>query len=239
MNWDAFFARTLEASGLSSYSQLAPKLGISDGAISHYRTGKRVPQVWVVAEALKVQGHPSPEKAAIEIMKAAALTSPERTFWKRLAASTALLALAFSFSLDTKAETLGYQEVTEAKLYIMRSYVEMPSDSRRRFYDGLPSRCPTVQKHVRPLGTRHRRFLRLHGRRLLLHVRLVAIRVAGLASAGDATCLTLIHDHARPLLCLEVHTAPLPLARDRCSRRRGGFAGSVPTPSADSAQAPC
>lgn len=93
MNWDDFFARTLEKSGLSSYAQLAPKLGISDGAISHYRTGKRVPQVWVVAEALKVQGHPQPEKAAIEIMKAAALTSPERTFWRRLAATATLLAV--------------------------------------------------------------------------------------------------------------------------------------------------
>lgn len=93
MNWDDFFTRTLEKSGLSSYAQLAPKLGISDGAISHYRTGKRVPQVWVVAEALKVQGHPQPERAAIEIMKAAALTSPERTFWRRLAATATLLAV--------------------------------------------------------------------------------------------------------------------------------------------------
>lgn len=106
MDWDDFFKRTLAASGLTSYAQLAPKLGISDGAISHYRTGKRIPQVWVVAEALKVQGHPAPEKAAIEIMKAAALTSSERTFWKRLAATTAGLMLAMSLSIDAQASEL-------------------------------------------------------------------------------------------------------------------------------------
>ena len=91
MNWADFFDKTLAASTAENWSQLAPMLGISDGAISHYRTGKRVPQVWVVADALKVQGHPTPEKAAIEIMKTAALTSTERNFFKRLAATAALL----------------------------------------------------------------------------------------------------------------------------------------------------
>lgn len=106
MDWDNFFKRTLDASGLKSYAQLAPKLGISDGAISHYRTGKRIPQVWVVAECLKVQRHPSPEKAAIEIMKAAALTSPERAFWKRLAATSAVLMLCMAANVDADANQI-------------------------------------------------------------------------------------------------------------------------------------
>lgn len=86
-----FFERTRVAAGVESFSKLAPMLEITDGAIGHYRQGRRVPQVWVVAAALKIQGHPNPEKAAIEIMKNAALTSPERTFWKKLTASTAML----------------------------------------------------------------------------------------------------------------------------------------------------
>jgi hypothetical protein len=91
MDWADFFERTRVAAGVESFSKLAPMLEITDGAIGHYRQGRRVPQVWVVAAALKIQGHPNPEKAAIEIMKNAALTSPERTFWKKLTASTAML----------------------------------------------------------------------------------------------------------------------------------------------------
>lgn len=93
MDWSDFFERTRVAAGVESFSKLAPMLGITDGAIGHYRQGRRVPQVWVVADALRIQGHPTPEKAAIEIMKKAALTSPERTFWKKLAATATLLAV--------------------------------------------------------------------------------------------------------------------------------------------------
>lgn len=93
MDWNEFFERTRLAAGVESFSKLAPMLGITDGAIGHYRQGRRIPQVWVVADALRIQGHPAPEKAAIEIMKKAALTSPERTFWKRLAATATLLAV--------------------------------------------------------------------------------------------------------------------------------------------------
>jgi hypothetical protein len=74
MDWNDFFERTRVAAKVGSYSKLAPLLGITDGAIGHYRMGRRVPQVWVVADALRIQGHPEPEKQAIEIMKRAALT---------------------------------------------------------------------------------------------------------------------------------------------------------------------
>lgn len=107
MDWVEFFEKTRQAAGVESFAKLAPKLGISDGAISHYRTGKRVPQVWVVAECLKIQGHPQPEKAAIQIMKSEAQTSPERHFWKRLAATAMALMLAVGFALphDVQAMT--------------------------------------------------------------------------------------------------------------------------------------
>ncbi len=98
MDWADFFERTRVAAGVESFSKLAPLLDITDGAIGHYRQGRRVPQVWVVAAALQIQGHPTPEKAAIEIMKKAALTSPERTFWKKLAGTTAMLLCAIGFS---------------------------------------------------------------------------------------------------------------------------------------------
>ncbi|MCC4615618.1 DUF3693 domain-containing protein [Xanthomonas campestris pv. asclepiadis] len=104
MDWVEFFEKTRLAAGVESFAKLAPKLGISDGAISHYRTGKRVPQVWVVAECLKLQGHPQPEKAAIQIMKSEAQTSPERSFWKRLAATAMTLALGVSLALPVRAE---------------------------------------------------------------------------------------------------------------------------------------
>lgn len=110
MDWVEFFEKTRVAAGVDSFSKLAPKLGISDGAISHYRTGKRVPQVWVVAECLKMQGHPQPEKAAIQIMKSEAQTSPERTFWKRLAASAMALALGVGLASprDAHAAVRGF-----------------------------------------------------------------------------------------------------------------------------------
>lgn len=103
MDWADFFERTRVAANVESFSKLAPLLEISDGAIGHYRQGRRVPQVWVVAAALKIQGHPNPEKAAIEIMKKAALTSPERTFWKRLAATATLLAVVVFPTLSERA----------------------------------------------------------------------------------------------------------------------------------------
>ncbi|HEL4660983.1 TPA: DUF3693 domain-containing protein [Stenotrophomonas maltophilia] len=104
MDWNDFFERTRVAAKVESYSKLAPLLGITDGAIGHYRMGRRVPQVWVVADALRIQGHPEPEKQAIEIMKRAALTSPERTFWKRLAATAMALCLAVGFALPQRAQ---------------------------------------------------------------------------------------------------------------------------------------
>lgn len=104
MDWNDFFERTRVAAKVESYSKLAPLLGITDGAIGHYRMGRRVPQVWVVADALRIQGHPEPEKQAIEIMKRAALTSPERTFWKRLAATAMAVCLAVGFALPQKAQ---------------------------------------------------------------------------------------------------------------------------------------
>lgn len=106
MDWVEFFEKTRLAAGVESFAKLAPKLGISDGAISHYRTGKRVPQVWVVAECLKIQGHPQPEKAAIQIMKSEAQTSPERHFWKRLAATAMALMLAVGFSLPHDVQAM-------------------------------------------------------------------------------------------------------------------------------------
>lgn len=104
MDWSEFFERTRVAAGVDSFSKLAPMLGITDGAIGHYRQGRRVPQVWVVADALRIQGHPAPEKAAIDIMKKAALTSPERTFWKKLAATATLLLVGVVGTLPAPAQ---------------------------------------------------------------------------------------------------------------------------------------
>jgi len=91
MDWDAFFEKTRVAAGVDSFAKLAPKLGVTDGAIGHYRRGRQIPSVWVVADALRIQGHPAPEKAAVEIMRSEARTKSERTFWKRLAATATLL----------------------------------------------------------------------------------------------------------------------------------------------------
>ncbi|HIY70452.1 MAG TPA: hypothetical protein H9827_03195, partial [Candidatus Luteimonas excrementigallinarum] len=64
---------------------------------------------------------PTPEKAAIEIMKAAALTSSERTFWKRLAATTAGLMLAMSLSIDAQAAKVESAYKSDTYIYIMRN----------------------------------------------------------------------------------------------------------------------
>lgn len=130
MDWNDFFERTRVAAKVESYSKLAPLLGITDGAIGHYRMGRRVPQVWVVADALRIQGHPEPEKQAIEIMKRAALTSPERTFWKRLAATAMALCLAVGFALPhkTAAAVPGFDKAQAIHaVYIMRNHVSTGS----------------------------------------------------------------------------------------------------------------
>jgi len=119
MDWNDFFERTRVSAKVESYSKLAPLLGITDGAIGHYRMGRRVPQVWVVADALRIQGHPEPEKQAIEIMKRAALTSPERTFWKRLAATAMALALGVGFAPHSDAQA-AVGHYTSDSVYIMR-----------------------------------------------------------------------------------------------------------------------
>lgn len=103
MDWNAFFEKTLAASGADSYAKLAPKLGVSDGAISHYRTGKRTPQAWVVAAALRIQGSSNPEREAAELMKGAAPTSSERAFWRRLSAAAALVLLVGAAALPSPA----------------------------------------------------------------------------------------------------------------------------------------
>lgn len=128
MDWGEFFEKTRVAAGAESFARLAPKLGISDGAISHYRTGKRVPQVWVVAECLKIQGHPQPEKAAIQIMRSEAQTSPERSFWKRLAASTVAVLMVVGYAMPSPARAaenvLKYQpliagEIANSVYYVL------------------------------------------------------------------------------------------------------------------------
>lgn len=101
MDWIAFFERTRKAADVDSYAKLAPLIGVTDGAISHYRVGRSVPQVWVVADCLRIQGHQEPEKAAIEIMRIAARTQPERSFWKKLAAAAAMLVVTTGGMLPT------------------------------------------------------------------------------------------------------------------------------------------
>lgn len=104
MDWNSFFERTREAAQVESFAKLAPLIGVTDGAIGHYRQGRRVPQAWVVAACLRVQGHAQPEKGAAEILKSAAATSDERRFWKHLAtaATVTLCAIALPYLIDSQ-----------------------------------------------------------------------------------------------------------------------------------------
>lgn len=117
MDWVQFFEKTRVAANVESFAKLAPKLGISDGAISHYRTGRRTPEVWVVADCLRIQGHPNPEKAAISIMKSEARTSPERSFWKRLAATATLIAVGVVGQAQMPAQ--AHSGASAPSMYIM------------------------------------------------------------------------------------------------------------------------
>lgn len=93
MDWDKFFDDTRQAAGVASFAKLAPLLHVTDGAISHYRTGRYVPSAWTVAAALKLQGHPNPEREAARIMKEAAKSNEERAFWRRLSTAAAMIFL--------------------------------------------------------------------------------------------------------------------------------------------------
>ena len=103
MDWNAFLEKTRVAAKAESFAKLAPLIGVTDGAVSHYRVGRSVPQVWVVAECLRIQGHPEPEKAAIAIMKSEARTSTERRFYKNLLATASLLLIAVVPVLNSAA----------------------------------------------------------------------------------------------------------------------------------------
>lgn len=94
MDWNAFFARTCEAAGVETNAELAPLIGVSKAAVSHYRTGKRVPPAWTVAACLKLQGHAEPEREAARIMLGTAHSTAERAFWRRLGAAATVAAVA-------------------------------------------------------------------------------------------------------------------------------------------------
>ena len=125
MDWNAFLEKTPRAADVDSFAKLAPMIGVTDGAIHHYRVGRNVPQVWVVAECLRIQGHPEPEKAAVQIMKNEARTSPERAFYKKLAATTILLLFVVVPFLNPTAAHATSPRVLNAEpsttIYIMRS----------------------------------------------------------------------------------------------------------------------
>lgn len=108
MDWGNFFEQTRIAAGVDSFSKLAPLLHITDGAISHYRTGKRVPSAWTVAAALRIQGHEDAEREAAKIMKAAAKSAEERAFWRKLGAAAAVALCAVAPAI-TAALSTAYQ----------------------------------------------------------------------------------------------------------------------------------
>lgn len=141
MDWNEFFERTRQDAGVDSFSKLAPMLGITDGAIGHYRMGRRIPQVWVVADALRIQGHPTPEKAAIEIMKKAALTSPERAFWKKLAGSAAGLLCAVGLAIGNPAEAKQNNAFAAASASGSADYVARECSLCTAAYGGTTPAC--------------------------------------------------------------------------------------------------
>lgn len=121
MDWADFFEKTRVAAGVESFAKLAPKIHVTDGAIHHYRVGRSVPQVWVVADCLRIQGHPQPEKAAVEIMRGEAKKPEERAFWRKLAASAALIVvLLLPGALIGKAEAAQQLSGADSdRMYIM------------------------------------------------------------------------------------------------------------------------
>ena len=96
MDWGKFFEETRRAAGVDSFAKLAPLLHVTDGAISHYRTGRSIPMAWTVAAALRIQGHKEPEKEAARIMREVGKSAEERAFWRKLGAGAAVAAVALT-----------------------------------------------------------------------------------------------------------------------------------------------
>lgn len=119
MDWVAFFEQTRNAAKAKNFVELAAMLKISDGAISHYRTGKRLPTAWIIANCLKLQGHASPEQEAAKILREEAHSAEERAFWKRLttAAAAALLCVVMQPAPAKEINNLGGVEFRP--MYIM------------------------------------------------------------------------------------------------------------------------
>lgn len=121
MNWDAFFLRTCEAAGVSTNAELAPKLGLTPAAVSHYRTGKRTPPAWIVHECLVLQGDDDPERETARIMLEFAHTKQERAWWRRLAAAAAIATVAICLPIG-RAEAQGFGHAEPPQIGgIMRS----------------------------------------------------------------------------------------------------------------------
>jgi hypothetical protein len=144
MDWDKFFEETRRAAGVESYAKLAPLLHVTDGAISHYRTGRSIPSAWVVAAALKIQGNKEPEKEAARIMREAAKSAEERAFWRKLGAAAALAVALFPLG-NVRAATMNVLAEQAQDICIMRS-----------FGSGLAA----LGRSYEPFPTRFRRLIR-------------------------------------------------------------------------------
>jgi hypothetical protein len=163
MDWNAFFERTRAAAGVDSFAKLAPMIGVTDGAIGHYRQGRRVPQAWVVAACLRVQGHEHPERGAAEILKSAAATSDERRFWKQLgtAALIALCAMPLTgLVVKSEAYASGLPESASYVNQYRMSGARLASESRDPRRASLANwtrsvRFSGIASAVRNLSDRH------------------------------------------------------------------------------------
>src|SRR5690554_5292446 len=91
MDINALLDACKRASGATSDSQLAGKLGIGRSAVSNYRAHRALPDAVVCATIAGITGMPLAQVLGV-VGEARAISREEKAVWRRLAATASLIA---------------------------------------------------------------------------------------------------------------------------------------------------
>ncbi|WP_139799055.1 helix-turn-helix domain-containing protein [Andreprevotia lacus] len=128
-NLEEIIEEAKKASGCESYSDLARKLGVTHGTVSHWRTGRSTPDAYALMELQKLLKIDARQLLAI-IEAERAKTEERRGYWEEVKRSfsssgstIAAVALAATIALfgnpSVTAEQANTYKYTSLPLYIM------------------------------------------------------------------------------------------------------------------------
>lgn len=96
----------------SSDAELARKLGVTRASVSNWRTGRNTPDVIQCATLAGLTGEPLAKVLGV-VGEARAISREEKTVWRKLAASVAVLVLAMSAALPGISQTQKHEAASQ------------------------------------------------------------------------------------------------------------------------------